>query len=74
MRLGGDSLVDIWYFFFCDIIRSGATVSALRLCQQLVRLASSMLATNVFILLFSCSLPPRHPATLFARNRVRTGC
>lgn len=67
MRAGGDSLVDIWYFF-CDIIRSGATVSALRLCQRLVALAPSKLATDVFILLFSCSLPSRHSATPFARN------
>lgn len=73
MHPGGDSLVDIWYFF-CDIIHSGATVSALRLCQRLVHFASSMLATNVFILLFSCSLPSRHSATLCARSRVWTGC
>lgn len=68
MRAGGDSWVDIWYFFFCDIIRSGATVSALRLCQRLVALAPSVLATNVFILLFICSLPSRHSTTLFARH------
>lgn len=54
--------------FFCDIIRSGATVSALRLCQRLVALALSVLATDVFILLFICSLPSRQCTTLFARN------
>lgn len=72
MRAGGDSLVDIWYFF-CDIIRSGATVPALRRCQRLVALAPSTLAMDVFILLFNCSLPSRHSATLFARNSRLTG-